>query len=195
MLAPGDRTTSLPLPPPLLGLLTVTFADLVTPSIAAVIAAVPAPTAVTSPDDETVATEALFEDQLTVRPSSACPLASRAVAVAWVVCPTVSDAELSETDTEATGTGSGSTVTVTESLWSPSFATILVCPAFPARTRPWPFTVAIVVSADCQARDTPSIGAPAESSALAVSWVDPPGARTTASCVIATALTGVAGAS
>ncbi len=49
-------------------------------SLVAVIVALPAPTAVTSPDDETVLTAELLELQATTRPVSTLLLASRVMA-------------------------------------------------------------------------------------------------------------------
>jgi hypothetical protein len=82
---------------------TVTVALPERPSTVAVMMAVPGPTAVTTPDAETVATELTDEVQVTVRPVRTLPCASRGVAVACVDWPTVSDGELSVTETLATG--------------------------------------------------------------------------------------------
>jgi hypothetical protein len=64
---------------------TVRIAEPGTVSLVAVMVAVPRPAAVTSPDDETVATAALLEVQVTARPLSEWPVASQAVAIAAVV--------------------------------------------------------------------------------------------------------------
>src|SRR5436190_10789200 len=73
------------------------------PSLAAVICAVPDPTAVTDPSDDTVATAWSLELQITARFVSAAPLASRVVAVATVDSPVISDDLVRETLTDATG--------------------------------------------------------------------------------------------
>jgi hypothetical protein len=57
----------------------------VLPSLVATMFAVPALTAETRPEDDTVATEVLSELHVTVRPASERPFASSSVAVAWVV--------------------------------------------------------------------------------------------------------------
>ena len=57
------------------------------PSLVAVMLALPAAIAVTRPVPDTVATPVLSEDHVIVRPMSTLLLASRVVAVAWVVCP------------------------------------------------------------------------------------------------------------
>jgi hypothetical protein len=61
---------------------TVTVADPLRPSLAAVMLADPALTAVTTPAVLTVATEELSDDQDTARPVRICPFASFVVAVA-----------------------------------------------------------------------------------------------------------------
>src|SRR5437870_3866649 len=82
---------------------TVTVDFPVFPSLVAVISAVPGATAVTTPSADTVATKVVDEDQATTRPVRTFPFASRVTADAWVVWPTVIDAEASDTPTEATG--------------------------------------------------------------------------------------------
>jgi len=62
--------------------MTVTVADPLCPSLAAVMPAVPALTAVTTPVADTVATAGLLDDQLMTRPVRTLPLASLLVAVA-----------------------------------------------------------------------------------------------------------------
>jgi hypothetical protein len=64
---------------------------------------VPAATGVMAPCEFTVAIVPLLEFQATVRPVSTLFAASRAVAVAVTLCPTVAVLTLSETATEATG--------------------------------------------------------------------------------------------
>jgi hypothetical protein len=80
-----------------------------------VICAVPTATAVTSPDPETVATLALLELQLIVRPVRTLLLASRVVALACVVCPGFRELADSDTLTDATAMG-GAELTVRAAL-------------------------------------------------------------------------------
>ena len=81
--------------------LTVSVALPVFPSLIAMICTEPAPTLVTSPAGDTVAIAVLPELHVTLRPVKMLPFASRVVAVACVVCPTVIDVEASETVTSA----------------------------------------------------------------------------------------------
>ena len=62
----------------------------------------------TTPELETLATDVLLDDQVTVRPVSSFPEASWVVALNWVVAPTATDAEGGLIATLPTGT----TVTV-----------------------------------------------------------------------------------
>src|SRR6266498_4095833 len=89
---------------------TVSVAVPSCPSAVAVIAAVPATSAVASPLPDTVATVRLLELQLTVRPDSTLPVASRSVAVNCCVpsAPTLALAGLRVT--EATGCGAPAAV-------------------------------------------------------------------------------------
>src|SRR5688500_1952383 len=87
------------------GGVTVTVAEPSLPSLVALISAVPARRAVTSPVDDTEATSVSLEVQVTVRPSRALPPSSFTVAVAWVLAPTATLGEAMATLTEATGTG------------------------------------------------------------------------------------------
>jgi hypothetical protein len=72
-------------------------------SLVAVIVAVPAPTAVTRPLPDTVATALLSDAQVTVRPVRRVPPASRVVAVNCWVLPTTTLAVAGLTVTLATG--------------------------------------------------------------------------------------------
>jgi len=65
------------------------FAVPLLPSLAAVMTVVPTATAVTSPDDETVAAFVLLELHVIVRPVSVLPLASLSVALSCDVLPAV----------------------------------------------------------------------------------------------------------
>jgi hypothetical protein len=75
------------------------------PSLVAVMLALPALTAVTTPAEETVATPGSPEDQLIIRPLRVLPLASRVTADADVLWPTVIGDDANDTLTDATGTG------------------------------------------------------------------------------------------
>jgi len=87
------------------------------PSLVAVIAAVPADTAVTNPLPLTVATPSALVDQVTARPASTLPFASFGVAVSWTAPPTNRVVEVGVTATDATEAGAaGTTVTAAESL-------------------------------------------------------------------------------
>jgi len=84
---------------------TVTVAVPPLPSLVAVIVAAPTVTAVTSPIEDTVATEGLLVHHAVTRPERTLPLASSAVAVAVVVSPITSEDFPKSTATLATGVG------------------------------------------------------------------------------------------
>jgi hypothetical protein len=100
----------------------------------------------TTPVDETVATAVLSELQVMMRPVSTFPPASRAVAVACVVCASVIVDEASVTLTDATGTGE--TVTAEMPLWPSLVAVIVAEPGETAVTIPFCATVATAVLLD-----------------------------------------------
>src|SRR5881394_137137 len=75
----------------------------VTPSLVAVIEAVPAARAVASPLPSTLATDVLELDQEITRPPSAVPLASSGTATNWIVPPMAAPAFAGMTTTEAIG--------------------------------------------------------------------------------------------
>jgi hypothetical protein len=81
---------------------TVTVAVPLCPSLVAVIVAEPAATPVANPLALTVAWPALLLAHVTTRPDSALPLASRGVAVSWIVCPTLTLDDAGATSTDAT---------------------------------------------------------------------------------------------
>ena len=93
---------------------TVTVADPVTPSLVAVIVALPPATAVTDPEADTVAIAGVLEDQVTSRSFSAPPRASRNAAVSCAFFPMASVSVAGVTATLATGTAL--TVTAAEAL-------------------------------------------------------------------------------
>jgi hypothetical protein len=107
---------------------TVSVADPVCPSEVARMLALPLATAVTVPLALTVATDVFELDQLIVRPVSTLLLASRRVAVACVVCPTLRVEFASATLTVATGDGAGGgadPLIVTKAESSPQEITVL----------------------------------------------------------------------
>jgi hypothetical protein len=84
---------------------TVSVADPLVPSLAAVMRAVPLLAAVTTPVADTVATPELSDDQTMVRPVRTLPLASLGVAVAVVVAPITTEGCARVTDRVAIGGG------------------------------------------------------------------------------------------
>src|ERR1051325_10927985 len=79
-------------------------AEPVLPPLVAEIVALPTVTPDTSPEALTAATAPLLVVQVMVRPLSAFPAESRAVALSCSVLPTATPAEAGLTVTEATGT-------------------------------------------------------------------------------------------
>src|SRR5215469_12888374 len=114
------------------------------PSLVAVIVAVPAATAVTSPVAETVATDDAFVLHVTVRPVSVLPFASVNVVVSVVVPPTVSVALPGLTATVATG--ARVTVTVAEPDAAPLVAVIVAVPGATPVTTPDAETLATLLA-------------------------------------------------
>jgi len=135
------------------------------PSQAAVMIAVPAATAVTSPVPFTVATPALLLVHVTVRPVRTFPLASLGVAVSCAVRPISILAVAWLTVTDATGT----TATVMAAVpLLPSLVTVIVAaPATTPVTSPLPFTVATVPLLLNHVSERPFNGLPVESFAVA----------------------------
>jgi hypothetical protein len=168
---------------------TVTVAVPVTPSTVAVIVALPtAATAVTTPVALTVATAVFPELQVTGRPVSVAPLASRAVAVSCCVPPTARLAVAGVTITVATGT----TVTVTAAVpVTPSTVAVIVAlPTATAVTTPLLLTVATAVFPELHVTGRPVSVAPLASRALAVSCCVPPTATLAVAGDTLTAATG-----
>jgi hypothetical protein len=124
--------------------LTVTVADPVLPSLVAVMVAVPAAMAVTSPSELTEATPGVPEVQAMGRPVRTLLFASFRVAVAWVVPPTVIEEE--ERDTAMLATGTLLTVTVAEPLFPSLVAVMLQLPTPVDVTTPDALTVATAAS-------------------------------------------------
>ena len=128
------------------GAVTVIVALPVLVSLVAIIDAVPGFTAVTTPADDTVATLVFELLQVTIRPVSTTPSASRNTAVACVVAPSSMLLLASVTLTVAAGVG-GAAVTVIVALpVLPSLvAMMLAVPGFTAVTTPLDETVATLV--------------------------------------------------
>ena len=107
----------------------------------------PAATAVTSPDPETVAIPVFPELQLIKRPARTLLLASRVIADSCADAPTCRLALAGETDTDATGIGAGALTLRREELVLPSLeALIIALPGPTAFTSPVVFTVAMFMS-------------------------------------------------
>ncbi len=121
----------------------MTVTEPLLPPVAAVIVALPGATAVTTPDDDTVATLVFELVQVIVRPVMARPEASFGVAVAVVVCPTSSDASPTLAVTDATV--APLTVTLTDPLFPSLVAVIVADPVVTPVTSPDDETVATLV--------------------------------------------------
>src|SRR6266581_2053378 len=154
------------------GTMTVIAALPLLPSLAAVMLAVPAASAVTSPLPFTVATPGASVDQVVVRPESGFPLASSSVAVSCCVAPAYIDAVAGLTLTEATGTGF--TVIAAAALFPSLVAVMFAEPTATPGTSPFAFTVATLGASLDQVIVRPESGLPLASSGVAVScWVPP----------------------
>src|SRR6266566_602375 len=121
------------------GTMTVIAALPLLPSLAAVMLAVPAASAVTSPLPFTVATPGASLDQVIVRPESGLPLAWSGVAVSCWVPPTTIVAAVGLTVSDATGIV---TVTAAVALLPSLVAVTFAEPAATAVTSPLASTVA-----------------------------------------------------
>src|SRR5437667_11296930 len=172
------------------GVVTVTFAVPLFPSLVAVIVAVPAATPVTRPFAETVAALALLVAQLMLRPLSAVPLASLGVAVSCTVAATSSAGAAGLTLTDPTGTGV--TVTVAVPLFPSLVAVIVAVPATTPVTSPLVETLATVEALDAHVTVRPGSEFPTESCGVAVNWTVPPTARLGVAGFTATEATGTA---
>jgi len=184
------------------GEVTATDAEPLMPSLVAVMFAAPVPTAVTTPEPFTDATEASELVQVTVRPVSGLPAASRSVTVADVVPPTVRLEAPSDTLTAATGAGGGGgggggggAVTVTDALpFTPSLVAVMVAPpAASAVTVPLPETDATEPFELVQLTTRPVSGLPAASRSVTVAAVVPPTSRLDVPNVTLTVATGAGG--
>jgi hypothetical protein len=121
---------------------TVTVADPLTPSLDAVIVAVPLPTPVTTPLEVTVAIDVLLLVHPTTRPVKVFPAPSFGVAVNVTLWPTIVDAVDGVTDTLATGTAR--TVTVADPCFPSTDAMMTAIPGKRPLTTPVVETLAIV---------------------------------------------------
>src|SRR5436190_2054232 len=101
-----------------------------TPPPVALTSAVAAATALTVPDDDTVATTELELVHVTARPVSRLLAASRSVTLACVVCPMMMVLAPRLTDTDDTGAGAGA-LTVSVALPVTPSETAMIC-AVPA---------------------------------------------------------------
>jgi hypothetical protein len=146
---------------------TVTLDVPVFVSLVAVITTDPAAVPVTSPEELTVATDALAEVQVIVRPMSVLPTESKVAADSCTVPPITIAGAVGETVTDATGTRATLTVAVAV---LPSLVAVMVAePAATAVTNPLPFTVATDVALELQVTLRPESVDPVESSGVAVS--------------------------
>ena len=132
---------------------TVSVVDPLTPPLVAVIVVVPAATAVASPLALIVATLALLDVHVIVRPVSTFPLASLRTALNCTpAAPTTIDGAVGDTVTEATvgggGGGAAVTVSVVVPLAVPLVAVIVVVPAARPVARPLALIVATLALLD-----------------------------------------------
>jgi hypothetical protein len=136
--------------------LAVTVADPVLPPLVAVIVALPAATAVTTPLLETETTPLLLLAQVIARPARTSPLASLSVAVSWAVLPMVRLVDDGVTVTDATGAGDeAATVTLDVPLIPSLVAVMIAAPTATAVTIPLEDTVAMLVFDDAHVTTRP----------------------------------------
>jgi hypothetical protein len=129
----------------------------------------PAATAVTSPEPETLAIPVFPELQLITRPESRLLLASRVTAESCTVPPTWRLDVAGDTDTDATGMGGGALTLRADDALIPSLeAEIIVVPGASAVTSPVAATVATFELELCQVTVRPESGFPFASSSVAV---------------------------
>jgi hypothetical protein len=155
------------------GAVTVTEAVPDCPSLVAVMVALPAPVAVITPLDVTVATFVFELDQDTDRPVNTLPLASRVVAVTVCDPPTVRFTVLGATVTDATGTGGGGADALTVTVEVPNIPSLVpvmvTTPALTPVTTPLGETTAMALSLLDQLTARPVRVLPLASSVVAVS--------------------------
>jgi hypothetical protein len=148
---------------------TVTIVDPGTPSLIAVIVALPGATAVTTPVAETVAATGLFDDHVTTRSVTTVPFTSRTMALSCTFAPTVNERPCGCTATEPTATFV--VVTFAVPLFPSLVAVIVATPFATALTRPCDETVAAAGFELDHATARPVRRLPAESASVAVSCV------------------------
>lgn len=157
------------------GVGTVTVAVPLCPSLVAVIVTVPAATAVTTPEVVTVAIFASPVDQVTTRPDSVFPLASRVVAVSVADEPIAICDDAGVTTTDATGAGAGAFTVICALPVFPSLVAVIVAvPAAFAVTTPLVLTVAVCGALDAHTMLRPASVFPFASYVIAVSVIVPP---------------------
>src|SRR5207244_8879355 len=158
------------------------------PSLVAVIVAVPGVTPDTSPLLLTVATAVLELDHVTVRPERGAPLASFGVAVSCTVWPACTEAEGGVTSTVATGTF----VTLIDEvpLFPSLVAVIVAVPGVTPDTSPLLLTVATAVLELDHVTVRPERGAPFPSFGVPVSCTVWPARPEAEGGVTSTAATG-----
>jgi hypothetical protein len=170
---------------------TITFTVPDTPSLVAVITALPTATAVTVPALDTVATVVFPLLNVIVRPPSVLPLASFNVTTAWVVCPVVRLALFNVTETDATGAGGAAvTVNVAEPEMPSLVAVITALPAATAVTEPELVTVATPVLLLANVIVRPLNVFPLASFSVTTAWVACPTVRLPLLSATVTAATG-----
>src|SRR3989441_822454 len=151
---------------------TVTPALPVFPSLVAVIVTALAATPVTSPVEDTVATAGALDAQVTDRPESTLPAASRSVAASCTVAPTITTAVAGLIPTDATGTFA--TPIAADALFPSLVAVIVVVPAATPVTRPAAETVAMAGLELAHVTARPTSTFPAASLGVVVSCTAPP---------------------
>jgi hypothetical protein len=134
--------------------------------LVAVIVAAPAPSAVTTPVGETVATADALVLQVTGRPVSTLPPASLSVAVRGVVSPTTKLDDAGVTATVATAAAVTVTLAVPDA--APLVAVIVAVPGATAVTTPVVDTVATVNALEFHVTARPVSTLPAASFSVAV---------------------------
>ena len=139
------------------------------PPDVAVIVAVPAVAAVTSPPEETVATLELLVAQVTVRPVRVLPLESLSIELSWLVEPVARLTVAGETVTDATGTNA--TVIVDVPVVPPDVAVIVAVPGAAAVTSPPEETVATLELFVAQVTVRPVSTFPLASLSVTASWL------------------------
>ena len=151
---------------------TLTAADAAWPSIVAVMVALPTPSPVTTPADETEATVASLVDQAIARPESTLPLASLGVADSVALCPIVRLADDGAIATDATGIAK--MVSGAAPVFPSTLALMTTGPGAAAPTTPPLVTVAIDVFELDHTSVRPDSGRPLTSSTVAVMVSDCP---------------------